>query len=519
MTNRYLYPDQYTSEMRARRRRRTSTWKIAEQKEVEEDSMQSYKKGMASRSKTVELSGNDYKNVEYLKQILTREEHPEPKYSLADYTFDESKFAPLKVGTLPYEPYNPPAIHLDASYVDRFSAYFDLFSGKGMEPVTPEWTLHSALAYVKSQKPTEDASPSGGLSAEMIRACPTTCEEDGFDMTLSVHKESRPFLENNLKSYKTTGQGLPNALGVSSSYLCIGMNTSPILCYPRAGGAPFTFGHHENASTAGSVLSLSVDLSEQFLAAGFSTGALELFSLERRQAVKSLPAHSTAVLFARFLSSGSLLSLDYAGSLQLTTLSRKLFAVTANATLVAQLDRPQDCAILSFAWRNGAIGRNVDLLAVTTPEFTQIFDLQGSRLALVATLPREKTECSRENPRFDAKTGMVQRFTCSDWFRGDDHALYIRGDDTLLESWTIEVGVSREFHLDDGGCDGTVELSGDAGSGDSVFCANCGSCGSVATVWGGDGGARGIRGGGLGGRHCAGVSAGGEIASDLRQRQ
>lgn len=96
--------------------------------------MQSYKKGMASRSKTVELSGNDYKNVEYLKQILTREEHPEPKYSLADYTFDESKFAPLKVGTLPYEPYNPPAIHLDASYVDRFSAYFDLFSGKGMEP-------------------------------------------------------------------------------------------------------------------------------------------------------------------------------------------------------------------------------------------------------------------------------------------------------------------------------------------------------------------------------------------------
>ena len=506
--------------MRSRRRRRTSTWKKPDQKEAEEDSMQSYKKGMASRSKTVELSGNDYKDVEYLKQILTREEHPEPKYSLADYAFDESKFAPLKVGTLPYEAYNPPEIHLNESYVNRFSAYFDLFAGKNMERVAPEWTLQSALAYKKSHSTTEESPLKDGLSAELIRACAPTSEEDGFDMTLEVHKESRLFLENNLKSYKSTGQGLPNALSVSPSFLCIGMNTSPILCYPRTVGVPFTFGHHENADTAGSVLSLSTDLSEQFLAAGFSTGAIELFSLERRQSAKSLSLHSSAVLFVRFLSSGSLLSLDYAGCLQLTTLSKKLFAIATNSTVVAQLDRPQDCALLSFSLRQGATGRNVDLLAVTSPDLTRIFDLQGSRLALVASLPRETCHCSRDNPRFDAKTGMVQRFTCSDWFRGEGgRALFVRGDDSLLETWTVEVGVSREFHVDDGGCNRSVELPADAGRGDSVFCANCGSCGNVATVCGGDGGARGLRGGGFGGRNDAGVSSGGENASDLRQRE
>lgn len=517
---RYLYPDQYASEIRSRRRRRTSTWKLAEQKEADEDSMQSYKKGMAARSKTVELSGNDYKDVEYLKQILTREEHPEPKYSLADYTFDESRFAPLKAGTLPYDAYNPPEIHLNDAYVSRFSAYFDLFAGKNTEAVTPEWTLQSALAYVRSQQTPEDSPAKDGLSAEVLRACAPTSEEDGFDMTLEVHKESRLFLENNLKSYKTTGQGLPNSLCVSPSFVCIGMNTSPILCYPRAGGVPFTFGHHENAEAAGSVLSLSVDLAEQYLAAGFSTGSVELFSLERRQSAKSLSLHSTAVLFVRFLSSGSLLSLDYAGSLQLTSLAKKLFAVATSSTCVAQLDRPQDCALLSFALRHGATRRNVDLLAVSSPELTSIFDLQGSRLALVATLPRERCDCSRENPRFDAKTGMVQRFTCSDWFRGEGgRALYVRGDDALLETWTVEVGVSREFQVDECGRDGTAELPGDAGSGDSVFCANCGSCGNVATICGGDGGARGLRGGGFGGRNFAGVSGGGENAPDLRQRE
>lgn len=464
---RYLFPEQYEKNLRSRRNRRASTWIATSKRDLEEDGSHGFKdpikkEGVVARAKTIELNYNDYKEVYYLKKLLTENRTPEPSFSLSDYHFDKSTFDPIEIGTVEYKEYNPPEISINHPYMERFSQYYELFSNKPSIP--PKWTLQTALQYKKEQGPSvPEPQVESSLTLKVLKSFQSPLPVDDsvvMDISLTIHEDSHSFLQENMRSYKTSGKGLPNALCVSDDLVIIGMSQSQLMCYPIHSNAspstedtsPFMIGSPENGEEMESVLSLSIDLSGQYCAAGYSSGVIEIMSIEKRASIKSISSiHDIAVLFVRYLSSGNLLSVDYDGNVVVSSFSRKLFALTVTSTRIlnsSQYGQIHDLSLISFSvairpevTENGAeSSSSLDLVALTTTKETVILSIDDTQVSVLFSLPRPPFTASRESPRYDTKTNSVQRVTCSAWRRCEDNSfLFVRSDDTLIECWSVEV--------------------------------------------------------------------------------
>lgn len=460
------------------------------------------KKAMASKSKTVELNIEDFKEVRYLQKLLQDDTIPEKISDLSEYAFDNKKFAPVEYGTIEYQDYNPPAIGINHPYMDRFPQYYDLFSSASSPSSTSklDYTLQSAMRYFRLHNQQAAETPSNStLTMEVVRSSMPSPEEtrisDIFDIHLQTHPESLRFLQNNMKTYKQTQRGLPNALCMNDRLFVLGMSKSQVICFPRPhpstldplmgdssstpstnGGAgvveedmkPFTIGSHQSAEELGSVLSLSIDLSGQYIACGYSTGSVEILSVDKRASMKSLILHDTAVLFVRYLSNGNLLSVDYDGNVSVTVFTRKMFALSATTTKVLEgkaIGQVQDLSVLQFSvavkggnhgnhGMNGINGEgdsyeetnegvrmmSVDLIALTTKDSTMILTMDSTNATVLFTLPRASFSPTKESPHYDEKSKSVQRVTCSAWRRGENKSFeFVRCDDELVEVWRIDV--------------------------------------------------------------------------------
>ena len=464
---RFLFPEQYEKNLRSRRNRRASTWMAASKRDMEEDGIHGFKdpikkEGVVARAKTIELNYNDYKEVFYLKKLLSENSHPEPSFSLSDYNFDNSDFEPIEIGTVEYKDFNPPEISINHPYMERFSQYYDLFSNR---PVIPsKWTLQTALQYKKEQTPSiPEPQAESSLTLSVLKSYQSPLPQDDsvvMDMFLTIHEDSHAFLQENMRTYKTSGKGLPNALCISEDLAIIGMSKSQLMCYPLHSNSsptpedpsPFMIGSPDNNDELESVLSLSMDLSGQYCAAGYSSGIIEIISLEKRISIKSISSvHDIAVLFVRYLSSGNLLSVDYDGNVVVSSFSRKLFAVTVTSTRIlnsSQYGQIHDLSHISFsiairpevAEPGSESSSSLDLVALTTEKATVILSIDDTQVSVLFSLPRTSFTASRESLRYDKKSNSVQRVTSSTWQRCEDNSfLFVRTDDTLIECWSIEV--------------------------------------------------------------------------------
>ena len=236
------------------------------------------------------------------------------------------------------------------------------------------------------------------------------------------------------------------------------------------GGKPFTIGTHQSAEELGSVLSLSIDVSGQYIACGYSTGSVEILSIEKQASMKSLILHDTAVLFVRYLGNGNLLTVDYDGNVSITVFTRKMFALSATTTKVIDgkaNGQVEDLSVMQFSVavkggsgyhmsgsgsgnggedegdggseRRGVM--SVDLIALTTKESTMILTMDGVVATVLFTLPRVAFTPTKESEHYDERSKSVQRVTCSAWRRGENNSFeFVRCDDELVEVWRIDVG-------------------------------------------------------------------------------
>ena len=482
----------------------------------------------ASKSKSAELTVDDFNEVKYLQKFLMKDQDiiPEKVASLSEFSFDEEKFPPIEFGSLEYQEYDPPPIGLNHPYMDKFSQYYDLFSAAtkssdSNEPFTLDYTLQTAMHFQSQlSKPatlssSQSAAATSTLTMEVIRSSlssnssnssssfPSSSSSSSasnvFDVNLDTHAASLRFLQTNMKTYKQSQRGLPNALGVSDKYFVFGMSKSQVVCYPRPrtsfmdqfggetpltptgdddddgnnssdGSKPFIIGTHESAEELGSVLSLSIDLSGQYIACGYSTGSVEILSIEKQASMKSLILHDTAVLFVRYLSNGNLLTVDYDGNVSITVFTRKMFALSATTTKVIDgkaNGQVEDLSVMQFSVAvkggngystsgsgggNGGDGESdggaerrgvmsVDLIALTTKESTTIMTMDGVVATVLFTLPRVAFTPTKESMHYDERSKSVQRVTCSAWRRGENNSFeFVRCDDELVEVWRIDVG-------------------------------------------------------------------------------
>ena len=80
---RYLFPEQYERNLRSRRRRRASTYSGNSRRDAEDDMMRGMRdilkqrKTKASKSKSAELTVDDFKEVQYLQKFLKKENKQE----------------------------------------------------------------------------------------------------------------------------------------------------------------------------------------------------------------------------------------------------------------------------------------------------------------------------------------------------------------------------------------------------------------------------------------------------------
>ena len=531
--NRFLFPEQYERNLRSRRRRRTSIYPGNSRRDAEEEAMRGMRdilkktKARASKSKSAELTVDDFKEVQYLQKFLKKDRDtiPEKIASLSEFVLDEEKFPPIEFGSLEYQEYDPPPIGLNHPYMDKFSQYYDLFSAATKSsdsngPSALDYTLQTAMHFQSQLSKSTSLSSSSSaptatstLTMDVIRSSLTAAtttttnslslsssssslpSSDVFDVNLDTHPASLRFLQTNMKTYKQTQRGLPNALGVSDKFFVFGMSKSQVICYPRprvsfldqlggetpltpmggddddgsgsgssgSGDKPFTIGTHQSAEELGSVLSLSIDVSGQYIACGYSTGSVEILSIEKQASMKSLILHDTAVLFVRYLGNGNLLTVDYDGNVSITVFTRKMFALSATTTKVIDgraNGQVEDLSVMQFsvAVRRGSSGGNggedegdggserrgvmsVDLIALTTKESTMILTMDGVVATVLFTLPRVAFTPTKESEHYDERSKSVQRVTCSAWRRGENNSFeFVRCDDELVEVWRIDVG-------------------------------------------------------------------------------
>ena len=366
---RYLYPEEYKKSLRQLRTRRASTYAVQTSANFEDDLNKAYsdlhtKESVASRTKTIQLKFDDYKEVNYLQDLLVDKDVKGPEGSIEEFTFDEAEYPIMKIGDRPFEAYNPPVPSLNDQIISRFSAYFDLFAPSTTQITDrPKWTLEGALEYMHAHQASQPAPDTEVTTTlEVLSSTSTTqprsiIDADIVSLLVSNDSASDSFLHENAKTYKTSGTGLPNALLVTPTSVIVGMSKSQVLFFPNRASdspspffatptspsdslpssAPFVHGSPENCADIGSVLSLGADASGGVCAIGYSSGAIDVLSVDRHTLLKSFASvHATAVVFVRVLSNESILSADYDGNVNVTSYTRKLFSAAVNSVRVFQ---------------------------------------------------------------------------------------------------------------------------------------------------------------------------------------
>ena len=496
---RYLYPEEYKKSLRQLRTRRASTYAVQTSANFEDDLNKAYsdlhtKESVASRTKTIQLKFDDYKEVNYLQDLLVDKDVKGPEGSIEEFTFDEAEYPIMKIGDRPFEAYNPPVPSLNDQIISRFSAYFDLFAPSATQITDrPKWTLEGALEYMHAHQASQPASDTEITTIlEVLSSTSTTqprsiIDADIVSLLVSNDSASDSFLHENAKTYKTSGTGLPNALLVTPMSIIVGMSKSQVLFFPNRASdspspffatptspsdslpssAPFVHGSPENCADIGSVLSLGADASGGVCAIGYSSGAIDVLSVDRHTLLKSFASvHATAVVFVRVLSNESILSADYDGNVNVTSYTRKLFSAAVNSVRVfqaAQFGQVFDLSVLPFSVRRctlkrtdsvrngegGMVNREetfaADLVAITHREATQILLADQGETRVLFTLPRGTVEVSNASPFFESKTNYVQSSVSTAWRRGERNSFqFMRCDTNLIEIWSISVlaGVS-----------------------------------------------------------------------------
>ena len=451
------------------------------------------KEGVASRAKTMELSYDDFKEVNYLQDLLVDKGTKDPKCSIQEFPFDETEFPLMKIGDKTFEPYNPPSVDIGSAYIPRFSVYFDLFaSPRDKTSNQPKWTLESTLQHVHGSSQASSSSITMTMtvvsSKNPTRPC-STLDADIVPASLSSDVSSESYLLNNAKTYKTSGNGIPNALAVTQDVVIIGMSKSQLLFFPNhthsassifapltpspldsPTDAPIVYGSPDNGSDLGSVLSLSTDAAGSVCAVGYSSGNIDVISIERHVLIRSLSSvHNTAVVFVRVLSNESVLSADYDGNVNITSYTRKLFTASTNTTRIfqaSQFGQIFDVSIIPFSVTVRSLQKDlisglegsaenregvssVDLVAITHDTATLLLAIDQSEPRILFTLPRSYVEIANNAPHFDGKANYVQSNVSTAWYRGEHNSFkFLRCDDELVELWDITVAVFSCYHLD-----------------------------------------------------------------------
>ena len=442
------------------------------------------KEGVTSRAKSIELKFDDFKEVNYLQDLLVDKDANGPEVTIEDFKFDDAEYPMMKIGDRPYEAYNPPLPTLNEAMISRFSAYFDLFAppkeSSGVEAADhPKWTLEGALQYMRAHDPS---APTPGseittqlevLSSGDPQQPFPSIDADIVSLEISDESASAAFLQENAKTYKTSGTGIPNALAVTPSAIIVGMSKSQVLFFARRDGedspagflstplspaespspspsAPAAYGSAENAADLGSVLSLGTDAAGTVCAVGYSSGAIDLLSVERRALLRSFASlHATAVVFVRVLSNEAVLSADYDGNVNVTPFARKLFASAGSSARVlsaAQFGQVFDVSVLPFVVRREEAVA-ADLIAITHRAATLILLADQGETRVLFSLPRGEAEVSSAAAHFEAKSNYVQSGVSTAWRRGERNSFhFLRCDTDRVDLWTISVRAGVSLH-------------------------------------------------------------------------
>ena len=150
----------------------------ASSKDAEDDASRNYsdfyaKEGIASQTKRVTLNYEDFKEVNYLQDLLKDSKAKERTPTIRDYVFDEKEYPLIQVGSEEYREYDPPEIDVGGKYIARFNQYFDLFSKANEEtPVDSKQTMRTMIQYMEEKKPhhAADLDQSSLVSLEVLRA-------------------------------------------------------------------------------------------------------------------------------------------------------------------------------------------------------------------------------------------------------------------------------------------------------------------------------------------------------------
>ena len=218
------------------------------------------------------------------------------------------------------------------------------------------------------------------------------------------------------------------------------------------------------------MLSLSTDAAGSVCAVGYSSGNIDVISIERHVLIRSLSSvHNTAVVFVRVLSNESVLSADYDGNVNITSYTRKLFTASTNTTRIfqaSQFGQIFDVSIIPFSVTVRSLQKDlisglegsaenregvssVDLVAITHDTATLLLAIDQSEPRILFTLPRSYVEITNNAPHFDGKANYVQSNVSTAWYRGEHNSFkFLRCDDELVELWDITVAVFSCYHLD-----------------------------------------------------------------------
>ena len=451
-------------------------------KEVEDDASRNYsdfyaKEGIASQTKHVALNYEDFKDVNYLQDILKDSKAKETTLTIRDYNFDEKEYPLIKVGSEEYREYDPPEINIEGEYITRFNQYFDLFSKTNEEsPVDSKETMRTMIQYMEEKKPqhSPEVSQSSQVSLEMLSGGHNSqkvvmLDSEKVDGIMNTESTSLSFFQRNAKNFKAEGTGLPNAICVTKSAIIVGMSKSQILFFPNEASStsdlespvhrpsdPVQFGSPINADEVGGVLSISADLSGNFCVAGYSTGMLEVINVEKKSSLRLISdAHSIAIVFVRVLSNNCVLSVDYEGNVNLTTLTKALFGMSTTTTRILtgeQYGQVVDIAVIPFSITlrtsvrtNSNGGQNtsvmVDLVALCCQKKTVFLAIDNGVSTVLFTLDRQPQEVSDQSRYFEAKTKYVQNYVSSAWYRHDNEFQYVQCENDRVGVWVVTVGL------------------------------------------------------------------------------
>ena len=467
------------------RNRRGSTYAVHARKEFEDDPNLNYydnlvKESRPARSKTIELSYNDYKEVSYLKDLLQFKKSKRLTTSIANYQFDETQIPLLQIGPNQYDQYDPPEINVGHHYISEFGVYFDLFaspSEKQNDYFIPKYSLSTALNQNRSHTQEEEEESFqdqvSTTTLEIVRSNAETRERSAVDSSIVdasflTDKATLPFLADNMKTFKQTGNGLPNALAVTKEYVIIGMSKSQIMFFPNEASLneseinelygdnqanssiePFVIGSSVNGNDVGSVLSIATDLNGTLGVVGYSGGTIDILNIEKKSVLKTISdIHTTAVVFVRFLSNNSILSVDYDGNVNVSVFNKKLFGTNITSSRIInrkQYGQIVDVALIPFSVMTHSQSEessalSVDLVAITTTEQTIILTISNNQANVIFTCKRDALDISATNEKYDSKTKYVNNSVSTAFYRNDDNSfLFVRCDDSTIDSWIINV--------------------------------------------------------------------------------